>query len=403
MTTAAKPSLRQSGWVRYSIPLITVVAAVLMTEGIRAFSPRIPILALLYCAAIFSAWFGGVGPGLVAALVSSAAIAFHFVPSPYPYGSVLSQLPRVVVFSIAVVFVSWISGRQRRAEQQLEQARDELEQKVQDRTAQLRRTNDELQAEIAERKRAEEALHATRAELAHMSRVTMLGELTASIAHEVNQPLGAIMNYANASRRLLAANPAERGRVDEALGKIVEDAQRAGDVIARIRALSKKKPTEKTSAALQDLVKEVVAISNHELRARGVTVQVEVPAGLPRLQVDRVQIQQVLLNLIINGIEAMESSAPADRVIEIRAELGRNEERTVLVLRVRDRGVGIKPEDTSRLFAPFYSTKAKGLGLGLTISRSIIEAHGGTLTLAPGEKPGTTFRLLLPVPEEATV
>ena len=403
MSTAVTPSLRQSGLVRYSIPLITVIAAVLMTEGIHSLSPRIPNMALLYCATIFSAWFGGVGPGLVAALISSIAIAFGFVPSPYPPGSILSELPRVLVFLVSIVFVSLMSGRQRRAEELLEQARDDLEKKVQDRTAELRRTNDELQAEIAERKRAEEALYTMQAELAHVSRVTMMGELTASIAHEVNQPLGAIMNYANACRRLLAANPEKRapGDIEGALEKIVEDAQRASNVIARIRALSKKKPTERTSATVKDLVDDVVAIANYEMRARGVAVQVDLPAGLPRLQVDRIQIQQVLLNLIINGAEAMESRAPKDRVMQISVRPGPSESTPTLLLWIRDHGAGVKPGDERSLFAPFFSTKPQGLGLGLPISRSIIEAHGGTLSLVPSEGAGATFQILLPVSETA--
>lgn len=399
MSTPAPPSLRPSVFVRYAMAVLAVLVAVFMTEGIRAISPRIPNLALLYCAAFFSAWFGGVGPGLLASLLSAVVIVCGLMPSPYPPGSFLEELPRVAIFTFAAVFVSWISGRQRRAEELLQQARNELEEKVRDRTAELRRANANLLAESAERKNAESAVHTMQAELAHVSRVTMLGELTASIAHEVNQPLGAIMNYANASRRLLAANPAGTAPVDEALVRIVEDARRASDVIARIRALSKKKATERTSAAVKDLVEEVMAISNYEMRAREVTVVVNLAAELPRLQVDRVQIQQVLLNLMINGIEAMESLAPAKRVIEISAQTVRLESATVLILRVRDHGVGVAPGEEHRLFMPFHSTKAKGLGLGLTISRSIVEAHGGSLSLVPGEPPGATFQILLPVPE----
>ncbi|MDB6126928.1 MAG: His Kinase (Phospho-acceptor) protein, partial [Verrucomicrobia bacterium] len=342
MSIIAKRSLRQSAWVRYSIPLVTVVTAVLTTDGIRMINPRIPNLALLYCAAIFSGWFGGIGPGLVAALISSAAIAFGLVPSPYPHDSILLELPRVAFFSIAVVFVSWISGRQRRAEELLEDARDKLSEKVQEGTAQLRRTNDQLQAEIAERKSTEDTLQTMQAELAHVSRVTMMGELTASIAHEVNQPLGAIINYANACRRLLAADRGDMTSVDEALSKIVEDAHRASDVIARIRALSKKKPTEKSWSTVGDLIDDVVAIANYEMRARGVTVRVDLAAELPRLPVDRVQIQQVLLNLIINGAEAMESTPQENRVIEIRGRTGRFEDGPALILRIRDHGTGVK-------------------------------------------------------------
>jgi len=226
MSTVAKPSLRRSVLARYAIAVVTGIGAVLVTRALRTISPHAPA-DLIYCSVILSAWFGGTGPGLLAASISSAAIGFQFIPPPYASASTSSDMIRLSVISVGVFVVSWISGRQRHAEELLQQAREHLEEKVRARTAELRRTNEELQAEIAERKRAEEALHVMRAELAHVSRVTMLGELTASIAHEVNQPLGAIMNYANASRRLLAANPTETSRIDQALAKIVDDAQRA--------------------------------------------------------------------------------------------------------------------------------------------------------------------------------
>jgi C4-dicarboxylate-specific signal transduction histidine kinase len=400
MNVRSTLSLRHSKFVQYTVACVTVIAAVFLTNAIRSIYPIIPTASLLFCASIVSGWFGGIGPGLLAALISSTALALDFIPSPYPAATLLAEIPRLVIFALGVLFASWISGQQRQAEVLLEQARDELEAKVQDRTTELRRANGELQAEIAERKAAEVALQTMQTELAHVSRVTMLGELTASIAHEVNQPLGAIMNYANACRRLLAADPEERIRVDQALAKIVEDAQRASDVIARIRALSKKKPTEKTSVAVKDLIDDVVAVANYEMHARGIIVRVDLATELPRLHVDRVQIQQVLLNLMINGAEAMESLASKNRVIEISAR-SRSESTPAILLCIRDHGPGVQRADESRLFTPFYSTKLQGLGLGLTISRSIVEAHNGNLSLVPSEGQGATFQLLLPVPEEA--
>jgi C4-dicarboxylate-specific signal transduction histidine kinase len=403
MNVRSTLSLRHSKLVQYTVACVTVIAAVLLTNAIRSIYPIVPTASLLFCASIVSGWFGGIGPGLLAALISSAALAFDFIPSPYPATTLLAEIPRLVIFALGVLFASWISGQQRQAEVLLERARDELEMKVQDRTAELRRANEELQDEIAERKATEMALQTMQTELAHVSRVTMLGELTASIAHEVNQPLGAIINYANACRRVLAADRGEKASVDEALSRIVEDANRASDVIARIRALSQKKPTEKTSSAVKELVDSVVAIANYEMGARGVTVRVDLAAGLPRLQVDRVQIQQVLLNLIINGAEAMESTPPKDRVIEISGRSGRFETEPALILHIHDHGPGVSSSDESRLFAPFHSTKPQGLGLGLTISRSIVEAHCGRLSLVPSEGGGATFQILLPVKEGANL
>jgi C4-dicarboxylate-specific signal transduction histidine kinase len=298
-----------------------------------------------------------------------------------------------------VFFVSWISGRQRQAEELLEQARDELEAKVRERTAELSRANGELQTEIAERKSAELALQTMQLELAHVSRVTMMGELTASIAHEVNQPLGAIMNYANACRRLLAAGMENAAKVDEALSRIAGDANRASDVIARIRALSRKKPTEKAMLPVKDLIEEVLAIASYEIQARSVTVRVALAAGLPALHVDRVQMQQVLLNLVINSMDAVEALPAGDRVIEISAEARGSEKGPVVALRVRDHGPGVDAANAGRLFEPFHSTKPRGLGMGLPISRSIVEAHGGRLSLVPCEGRGAAFEAVLPAGE----
>jgi len=395
------PSLRSSAFVRYAVSLLSAVAAVWLTGALQSVSTHVPGLPVLFCAAIFSAWFGGVGPGMLAALVASAAIALNLIPPPSPGNSLASELPRFLTFSIAVFFVSWVSGKQRQAEDQLRRARDHLEEQVQSRTAELQRANQDLQAEIAERKVAEEALQASEAELAHVSRLTMMGELTASIAHEVNQPLGAIMNYANACRRLLAAGPDNKTQVDQALTSIAEDARRASDVIARIRALSKKKPTEKTLTGVKALIDDVVAIAKYKMQARGTAVRVELGAELPPLWVDRVQIQQVLLNLMINAIEAMDTVPPADRILDLSARSGSHEGAAAIIVTVRDHGTGVSSADQGRLFDAFYTTKSEGVGLGLAISRSIVESHGGCLSLAPTQGPGATFQIVLPVGESA--
>jgi C4-dicarboxylate-specific signal transduction histidine kinase len=389
-------SLRHSKFVGYMVALVTVIASVFLTNAIRSIYPIIPTASLLFCASIFSGWFGGVGPGLLAALVSSTSLALNLIASPYPVSSLLGEIPRLLFFTLGVVFASWISGQQRQAEMLLEQTRDELELTVQNRTAELRRANGELQAEIAERKSAEEALQAMQAEIAHVSRVTMMGELTASIAHEVNQPLGAIMNYANACRRLLAADAGKTAEINEALSNIVEDAHRASDVIARIRDLSKKAPVERSTISVRELIDDVLAIAKHELQARGVAVRVDLGAQLPRLEVDRVQIKQVLLNLIINGMEAMETAEPLNRVIEIGAHCSGAELERVLILQIRDRGPGVNAADENRLFESFFTTKPDGLGMGLAISRSIVENHGGRLSLIPGQGAGATFQIVLP-------
>ncbi|HZZ57580.1 MAG TPA: ATP-binding protein [Opitutaceae bacterium] len=382
MKIRAPLELRYSPIARYLVGALTAVGAVIVTRALRAINPGVPA-DLIYCATIFSAWFGGLGPGLLAAAISSAGIALQFIPPPAPGPASASELPRTVVIGLGVFLVSWVSGRQRMAEIQLQRARDNLDQTVKARTAELQRSN--------------EALLAMRSELAHVSRVTMMGELAASIAHEVNQPLGAITNYANACRRLLGAAAGATADVDLALARIVEEARRASDIIAGIRRLSRKIPPERSVAEMRSIVDEVVVIVNSEARARGVRIEVRSVPDLPSLRVDRIQIQQVLLNLIMNGIEAMESLPAADRGIELTIAAGSAGSVGAIVVQVRDHGSGIGPDEVPRLFTAFHSTKPQGLGMGLRISRSIIEAHGGRLSLIPSDGAGATFQIILPV------
>jgi PAS domain S-box-containing protein len=248
---------------------------------------------------------------------------------------------------------------------------------------------------VTDRKLAEEALQKTQAELTHVTRMTTIGELAASIAHEVNQPLGAIVNNASACLRLLDATgfPSD---ARAALSDIQADANRASAVIARIRALAKRSAPEKTSLRLLDVVADVLGLAQGELGAHRISVITEIPEDLPRVSGDRVQLQQVLLNLIKNGIEAMSGVEDGRRILTIRGQQDEIDGDPVLLVRLHDRGVGFKPADTHRLFEAFYTTKPQGMGMGLRISRSIVEAHGGRLWASPNAGPGATFFFALP-------
>ena len=250
--------------------------------------------------------------------------------------------------------------------------------------------------DITERKRAEEALRQVQADLAHVSRVATLGELTASIAHEVNQPLGAIVNYGNASLRLLGSGLENLEEVKLAIAKIIEDANRASAIIAHARALSKKSPPEKATLNIRELIDEVMALTRQELDARLIIVHVQYAENLPSVVGDRIQIQQVLLNLVMNGIEAMSAMAAKDRTLTVRACLHEVDDQRGVLVRIQDAGVGLQM-DQSRLFEAFYTTKPNGLGMGLAISRSIVEAHGGKLWAEPNDGPGAAFCFVLPV------
>jgi len=229
-------------------------------------------------------------------------------------------------------------------------------------------------------------------ELAHITRVATTGQLTASITHEVNQPITAAVTYALAARRWLSAEPPNFREVDDALSLIVKEGNRAGEVVGRIRALIKKAPARKDAVEINDAILEVIALTRIEVANNSVSVRTQLAEGLPRVEGDRVQLQQVLLNLIINAIEAMRDIGETERELFISS---RNEPDGVSV-EVRDSGPGFAPADLDRVFEAFYTTKPGGLGLGLSICRSIIEAHNGRLWASPNVPRGATFGFIVP-------
>ena len=261
-----------------------------------------------------------------------------------------------------------------------------------------------LARDISERKLAEEtlrekdnALQMARTELARVSRLTTLGELTTSIVHEVSQPLGAMVASAGAGARWLAADPPEMAEARSALDNIAADGKRAREVIARIRALTKRQAPRMELLDINRKILEVFALTEHELRSHDIVLQTKLGQTLPRVEGDRVQLQQVLLNLIMNAIEAMSGVDDRPRELTIVSRAGRPERRGGRGARFRRRA---RPERAERVFEAFYTTKAEGIGIGLSISRSIIEAHGGRLWATPNEPHGAVFRFSLPVAGE---
>jgi PAS domain S-box-containing protein len=246
--------------------------------------------------------------------------------------------------------------------------------------------------DVTERRLASEALRKVQLELAHANRVVTMGQLTSSIAHEVNQPITAAVTYALAARRWLSAEPPNFCEADDALSLIVKEGNRASEVVGRIRALIKKVPARKEAVALNDAILEVVALTRTEAANNGVSVRAQLAEGLPRVQGDRVQLQQVLLNLVINAIEAMRDVGEGERELLIST---RNEPDGVSV-EVRDSGPGFTPAALDRVFEAFYTTKPGGLGLGLSICRSIVEAHNGRLWASPNVPRGAIFRFIAP-------
>ena len=246
--------------------------------------------------------------------------------------------------------------------------------------------------DVSERRQSEEALRKARTNLAHVARLTTVGELTASIAHEVNQPLAAVVTNANASLRWLDHEPPNFEEVRIAVQRIIRDGNRGSDVIKRIRGLVKKEHSSRARLDVNQVIRETIALAGLDLQ--GTVVRTELAGELPQVQADRVQLQQVLLNLAINAMDAMKPVTDRPHLLRIQTKC--NEGRTVQVV-VEDSGVGLSSEGMERLFETFYTTKPEGLGMGLSICRSIIEGHGGRLWAESTEGAGTRFQFTLPI------
>jgi PAS domain S-box-containing protein len=494
--------LEESTALRYVLAPVCVAVAVLL--HISVIGPFLHPTGLFLAAIVAAAWFGGPGPGFLAALLATFVLP-QLIPMNYPLIAGFFDLPRFLAFGMTGVAVGCGTTFRRRAEAalrrselELRKARNELEMKVVERTAELRRSEallaeaqklsqtgsfgwnvsteeifwseetyriagydlatkptlelvfqrihpediaslqetldrgvqngtdldfehrfllpdgsvkyvhvvahavrDEVQnleyvgalMDITARKQAEEALRKAQGELAHVTRVMTMGELAASIAHEVNQPLTAVIANANASLRWLAAATPNLDEARDAVSRIIRDGNRAGDVIARIRALVQKTDSEKVRLDINQTVQEVAILMQNEAVRKGVALRMDLAAELPYVLADRVQLQQVILNLVMNGVEAMSSVADRPRELLVRS---RQHESDQVLVAIQDSGIGIDRQNLEKIFNAFYSTKSQGMGMGLAISRSIVENHGGRLWAVPNDGPGATFAFALP-------
>ena len=247
--------------------------------------------------------------------------------------------------------------------------------------------------DVTAAKRAEEVVHEAQAELAHATRMATLGELTAWIAHEVNQPLTGIVTNGAACLRWLGQGTPVLDEARSSVENMIRDAQRASEVIQSIRALSKKSELEKASLNINDVIHDVVWLVQREALGHGVSLRLELAPVLPSVLGDRVQLQQVIINLVFNAIQAMSSVTDRPRKLLIRSQ--QHEDGQVLVA-VADTGIGIETKNVNKLFKAFFTTKPSGMGMGLSICRSIIEAHGGQVSAVNNPGPGATFHFTLP-------
>jgi C4-dicarboxylate-specific signal transduction histidine kinase len=282
-----------------------------------------------------------------------------------------------------------------RAEEQLRQAHDELENRVEQRTAELAEVNRRLRVEMEERRRAEEQVQSHQAELAHVARLSTVGEMVAELAHELNQPLSAISSYAQACKRLLCpGSPEQTEDLLVSLNQVGEQADRAAEIIRRLRRFVKKTKPVQVVVDLNALIYDVAELMNIDARRANAEVVFELTQPLPPVAGDRIQLEQVMVNLMRNGFEAMRESQHELRRLTIRTKFDGRRDITV---DVSDNGAGIAPAEIDHVFDRFFTTKADGMGMGLSISQSIIENHEGRLWVTPNADRGSTFHFTLPI------
>jgi signal transduction histidine kinase len=302
---------------------------------------------------IVSCLFGGRGPGLLAVGLSAIAFDIFFLPSPLPFSSTPSSYLRFGVFLAAAITASQL---------------------------------------IEAKKRIEETLRRTQTRLSRATQIATVAELAASIAHEISQPLSAVVANGQACTQWLSAEPSNIANARVAAERIVRDGKDAGEVVRRIRALFKKDALMMVDLDVNHVIDEVLRLVRTEVVRKQVTVETDLERKLPIVPGDHVQLQQVIFNLLLNGIEAMEAVNDRPRELQI---CSKRRDQDTIVVEIRDHGTGLA--DAEKAFEAFYTTKEGGMGMGLAICRSIVEAHGGHLGITPSSGPGTTFFFTLPL------
>jgi C4-dicarboxylate-specific signal transduction histidine kinase len=374
-----------SAILRYGLAALAVTAATIIQHfGDMHFA----VTPSFLCAVLFGGWFGGLGPGLFATALSILALKYYFIPETGTFALDTAYIPSLTLFSLAALFITWINSRERNAAKSLIYARDQLDIKLHE----LENSNKSLQAEITARERAEGELDQLRSELAHVTRVMTLGELAASIAHEISQPLTAIVTDSSTGSRCLDGPSPNLNGARQALARITKDGNRAADVVTRIRALAKKSSIQMTKIDLNEIVSSVIAVTRNEIERNRIALRTVLDDDLPTVRGDRVQLQQVLLNLIMNALEAMTASETRDLLVCSSFPGAKN-----VLVSVCDTGLGLETQKIDRLFEAFYTTKPNGMGMGLAICRSIMRTHGGRLTARANEPRGTIFDVELPI------
>lgn len=381
-------------FLRYGLSIAAVAAACAATYLLDIAAPESPNLFFFFISIVAAAWFAGAGPGWLAVILSMIAVDYFYLPPIYVLDLSVKHIPWFAAFAACAVVTNALSLQRRRIEAMLRQAHNELEQRVRERTLDLQQSNDKLVAATAERVTAEAALRETQNELARVARIMTVTELTASIAHEVNQPLAAVVANGEAALNWLKRSPPDVPRAEESIAAVVFAGERASDVIGRIRSLMTNSAPTPTVIDINELVTSVVTLVQTSLEKRNTSLDCQLELDPPSLLGDRIQLQQLLLNLVSNAADALANVLDRDRKIAIRTRRGDGD---TIVLTVEDNGLGLAGVDRAKLFQPFYSTKQNGMGMGLSICRTIVESHGGTISAAPRSPHGTVFQVELPL------
>jgi C4-dicarboxylate-specific signal transduction histidine kinase len=482
----------------YGVAVLAVLAALMIAFALNAYFSSMAYVSLFLCAILFAAWFGGLGPSVVAMLLAVLCFGYIVFDAKRSLGTDLKEIPRIVLFSITALFVISVSVAQRRSSEEVQRINSALSAE----NAERKRTEsylDEAQAlsrtgsfgwkagntgvfwskgcwrvleiddsdepsmelmlkrahvedrlslqsalasvakvegamdceirwrtstgsmkrlhirahrtkltsgedevvgalmDVTEIRSAHEALQASQASLARASRVATIGEMSASIAHEVNQPLAGIVTNGEAGLRWLDREEPQLGEVRGVMERMICDAIRASEVVQRLYALVRKSSSRRQPLDFNDVVSESAALLQREIQMHRVVLSIELATGSAPVIADRIELQQVIINLMVNGMQAMEPVTDRPRHLLIRSVVRENE----VLVAVQDSGVGLDSASMARLFSPFFTTREGGVGLGLSICRTIIEAHGGRIWASSNDGPGATFQIALPLQLES--
>jgi C4-dicarboxylate-specific signal transduction histidine kinase len=350
----------------YALAILCAGVALGVTESLR--NPLFPT-PLFFAAIVITTWYGGGIPGFVTVVLATFALDYYFIPPVGSFALNKPGIPYLLEFALPASLTCWFVRKRKIAETTLREARDELQLRIEERQA----------------------------ELARVSRMMTVGEMGVTIAHEVNQPLMAVVINGDACIHWLEANPPNLVEARKAVGRIIDEGTRAGEVVRRIRALAKKTAPNRVAVDLNELAAEAATLLDRELTRHHVVLRTELMKGLPAVRGDRVQLQQVIFNLAMNAIEAMSGEGRGPREIRLRTEMQGVDG---VAITVEDSGPGLPAGDPEELFTAFFTTKQDGLGIGLSISRTIIEAHGGSLWAVNSGR-GAVFQFRLPVFEGA--